>query len=68
MITFFQFSLVNNHTYRFHQNRYQSTDFGRLNSYEKKKKKKLEQKEEKEEIRAKSQQVDATGYTCKELT
>ena len=25
--------MVNNQTYRFHQNRYQSTDFGRLNSY-----------------------------------
>ena len=33
MIAFLQFSLVNNQTYRFHQNRYQSTDFGRLNSY-----------------------------------
>jgi len=33
LIAFLQFSLVNNQTYRFHQNRYQSTDFGRLNSY-----------------------------------
>lgn len=35
MIAFFQLSLVNNQTYRFHQNRYHYADFGRLNSYHK---------------------------------